>query len=55
MFQLFTNHSSATINEQRADPMNDNVLDKEVELSGERPVTYDEMLPWLLLGAVVGF
>jgi hypothetical protein len=55
MFQLFSNHSNVDNSNQAAVRMNDNVLDNEVALSGERPVTYDEMLPWLLLGAVVGF
>jgi hypothetical protein len=31
------------------------VLDEEDVLSGERHATYDEMLPWLLLGAAVGY
>ena len=55
MFQLFSNHSNANNREQAALRTNDNVRDEEVALSGERPVTYDEILPWLPLGAVVGF
>ena len=48
MFQLFSHHSSASNRDQTALRMNENVLHKEVALSGERPATYDEILPWLL-------
>ncbi|WP_299712245.1 hypothetical protein [Caballeronia sp.] len=55
MFQLFSNHSSANNSDQTSLRTNDNVLTDEVARPAERPATYDEMLPWLLLGAVVGF
>jgi hypothetical protein len=57
MFQLFNNHSSTCNSDQTASRMDHRVLDEEdgLSLSGERPATYDEMLPWLLLGAAVGF
>ncbi|QIE26506.1 hypothetical protein SBC1_42180 (plasmid) [Caballeronia sp. SBC1] len=55
MFQLF-NHDSSTRNSDQATlRMDDNLPAEKVALSGERPATYEEMLPWLLLGAVVGF
>jgi hypothetical protein len=53
MFQLFANHSST--GDQTASRMDHSVLDEEDALSAERPATYDEMLPWLVLGAAVGF
>jgi len=57
MFQLFNNHSSTGDSDQTASRMGHSVLDEQdpLSLSGERPATYDEMLPWLLLGAAVGF
>ncbi|MGX6999735.1 hypothetical protein [Caballeronia sp. KNU42] len=57
MFQLFSKHSSTGNSEQAASRMDHRVLNEEdgLPLSGERPATYDEMLPWLLLGATVGF
>jgi hypothetical protein len=57
MFQLFSKHSSTGNSDQAASRMGHSVLDEKdpLSLSGERPATYDEMLPWLLLGAAVGF
>ncbi|MFT4434685.1 hypothetical protein [Caballeronia sp. 15715] len=55
MFQLFSNHSSASDNDQAASPVHDNGSAEEAALPAERPATYEEMLPWLLLGAVPGF
>ena len=55
MFHLFSNHSSANNSDQATSRVNDNGSTEEVALSIERLATYDEMLPWLLLGAVVGF
>jgi hypothetical protein len=57
MFQFFSNHSSNSNNDQVTSRMDHGVLDEQEQdtLSGERPATYDEMLPWLLLGAAVGY
>jgi hypothetical protein len=55
MFQLFSNHSSANSSEQAALPVNNTRSAEEVALVDERAATYDEVLPWLLLGAVAGF
>jgi hypothetical protein len=57
MFQLFSKHSSTGNSDQAASRMDHRGLDEEdaLPLSGERAATYDEMLPWLLLGAAVGF
>jgi hypothetical protein len=55
MFQFFSNHSSADHSEPAVSRINDNESAEEVAMSDERPATYDEMLPWLLLGAVAGF
>ena len=55
MFQLFSHHSSTGNSDQTASRMDHSVLDEEDALSAERPATYDEMLPWLVLGAAVGF
>jgi hypothetical protein len=55
MFQLFSKHSSTSDSDQVAARMDHSVLDEEDAPSGERHATYDEMLPWLLLGAAVGF
>ena len=57
MFQLFCKHSSTGNSDQAASRMDHRGLDEEdaLPLSGERAATYDEMLPWLLLGAAVGF
>ena len=60
MFQLFSKHSSTSNSDQAAPRvdhglMDHGVLDEEDALSGERAATYDEMLPWLLLGAAVGY
>jgi hypothetical protein len=55
MFQLFSNHSSTSKSDQSGSRVDDHVLDEEDALSGEHHATYDEMLPWLLLGAAVGY
>jgi hypothetical protein len=54
MFHLFRNHSSAS-NSDQAISRDDDASTEKVALSTERPATYDEMLPWLVLGAVAGF
>ncbi len=55
MFQLFSNHSSASNSDQAALRKDERVLEESDAPSGERSATYEEMLPWLLLGAVVGY
>jgi len=55
MFQFFNHHASTSNSDQAAWRMHDNLPAGEVVLSGERPATYEEMLPLLLLSAVVGF
>jgi hypothetical protein len=54
MFQFFTTRSSADNRDQAALRMNDDASHEEDALAGEHPATYDEMLPWLMLGAVAG-
>jgi hypothetical protein len=55
MFHLFSNHSSANNNGEATSRVNDNGSTEEIALSIERLATYDEMLSWLLPGAVAGF
>jgi hypothetical protein len=45
MFQLFTTLSGADNRDQAALRMNDDAPHEEDALAGERPATYDEMLP----------
>ena len=55
MFQRFNHHASTTNSDQAPGRIDDNLPAEEVVLSGEHPGTYEEMLPWLLPGAVAGF